>query len=105
MSTDTTIISRRKRQEFTVGAKMTLTALTVMGFIGTWNIIARLESQAAAAMHCEDLRGLRRHPGSGITGHPCPGTLIILALGLLFGGLQVVHTRKELISALGLGRI
>lgn len=48
MSTDTTIISRRKRQEFTVGAKMTLTALTVMGFIGTWNIIARLESQAAA---------------------------------------------------------
>jgi len=49
MSTDTTIISRRKRQEFTVGAKVTLTALTVMGFIGTWNIIARVESRAAPA--------------------------------------------------------
>jgi hypothetical protein len=49
MRTDTTIISRRKRQEFTVGAKVTLTALTVMGFIGTWNIIARMESRAALA--------------------------------------------------------
>jgi len=47
MSQDATIVSkRRKPAKFTTSARLTLTAFSVMGFIGGWNIIGRLEKQA-----------------------------------------------------------
>jgi|GEM_PF-1681479 len=47
MSKDTTIISstRYNRAKFTTSAKLALTAFSVMGFIGGWNMIGRVEKQ------------------------------------------------------------
>lgn len=47
MSKDVTIISstRYNRAKFTTSAKLTLTAFSVMGFIGGWNMIGRMEKQ------------------------------------------------------------
>lgn len=47
MSQDATIVSkRRKPAKFTTSARLTLTAFSVMGFIGGWNMIGRMEKQA-----------------------------------------------------------
>lgn len=40
---------RRKPTKFTTTGKITLTAVSVIGFIGGWNAIARLENQQAQA--------------------------------------------------------
>ena len=40
---------KRKRVKFTTSAKVTLAAMSVMGFIGGWDLIARLESSDAQA--------------------------------------------------------
>lgn len=40
---------KRKPVKFTGTAKVTLTALSLLGFIGGWNIIARVENQEAQA--------------------------------------------------------
>jgi hypothetical protein len=40
---------RRAPIKFTAAGKMTLTAVSLIGFIGGWNVIARLENQPAQA--------------------------------------------------------
>lgn len=51
MSKDLTKISMRRRPgKFTASAKITLTAFSVMGFVGGWNLIGRLEKQSTPAI-------------------------------------------------------
>jgi len=40
---------KRKRMKFTGGAKVTLAALSMIGFVGGWDLIARLDKQEAQA--------------------------------------------------------
>lgn len=51
MNSDVTRISpgRKNRRKFTTSTKVTVTALSVLSFIGGWDLIARLENQDAQA--------------------------------------------------------
>jgi hypothetical protein len=49
MSSDLTQISPSHRRKFTGRARVTLTAVSLMSFLGGWNLIARLENQTAQA--------------------------------------------------------
>ena len=40
-------LPKRKPKKFSGSAKVTLTAVSLLGFVGGWNVIARLESQKA----------------------------------------------------------
>ena len=40
---------KRKRAKFTGSARITLAAVSVAGFVGGWNLIARLEEKEAQA--------------------------------------------------------
>ena len=45
---------KRKPKKFTGGAKVTLTALSLLGFFGGWNIIGRMENQETLAAQPSD---------------------------------------------------
>ena len=48
MSNDKTVI-RRAPAKFTGSARVTLAAISLIGFVGGWNLIARVENQEAQA--------------------------------------------------------
>lgn len=45
----TTMISYPKRKKLTYNARLALSALSLAGFLGGWNVIGRLENQTAQA--------------------------------------------------------
>ena len=47
--TNSTQKSKRKRTKFSGNAKITLAAVSMIGFVGGWNLIARLEHEEAQA--------------------------------------------------------
>ena len=66
MSTDSTKISvglsRRIRSKFSLNAKITLAACTVLSFIGIWDLIARMEHRNAKVDKSAPAPDLRTHP-------------------------------------------
>lgn len=67
MSTNVAKISRRKQTKLTGGVKVTLAALSVMSFIGGWDLIARLEQTKEAKAGEPDLP-----PSPAIAVNPTP---------------------------------